>query len=197
MPPSSLPLVYCETNWIVALAFPHHQHHKRALELRERARRGECELLLPYAALLEARHPMIEESNRLNTAFVMLRDALSNAVQNGWPAFEAARVALGGDAMERYLQRQAPRIIDELLADASLVVLRDQAPAISEMDRLRAHLNFRGKDVVDLYILAAVVGDRMQRERTRPAVFFSTNKREFQPRGDPKAKLHERFYEPY
>src|SRR5271154_6469474 len=112
MPLDARPLVYCETNWVVALAFPHHQHHKRARELRERAGRGECDLRLPYAALLEARHPTTEESNRLNTAFAVVRDALSNAVQNGWSDFDAASAALGGDAMDRYLGREAPRIIE-------------------------------------------------------------------------------------
>ncbi len=40
MPPSDaveLPIAYCETNWIVALAFPHHQLHGQAKRLLEHA----------------------------------------------------------------------------------------------------------------------------------------------------------------
>lgn len=196
MPPS--PIVYCETNWIVALAFAHHQHHRLALDLRERAARAECEIRLPYAALLEAPHAITEESKRLNKAFTLLRDEIANAVQNLQPAFEPIATSLGSDVMDRYLALPALAIVAELEKSALVEKLRDQEPALQRMDEVRGSVNFRGKDAVDLYLLAAVIGDRMARgEEERPAIFFSTNKKEFQPKPESQAKMPERFYGPY
>jgi hypothetical protein len=60
MPPERRPIVYCETNWIVSLAYPHHARHAGARDVRERAKLGACELRIPYAAFLEARNPLVE-----------------------------------------------------------------------------------------------------------------------------------------
>jgi predicted nucleic acid-binding protein len=199
MPPEAKPPVaYCETNWIVALAFPHHQHHRRARLLREQAATGECDVRLPYAALLEARHAIAEEGNRLNAAFAQLRDELGNAVDNGESGFGPIKDSLRSDAMDRYLARSAHAIIEGLLQDRSVRVLRNQEVVCSTMDSIRPVLRFRGKDVVDLYILGAIIADReASNEKDRPAVFFSTNKREFQPRKEDQAKLAHPFYDRY
>lgn len=197
MPPSNAPLVYCETNWIVALAFPHHPHHRLARALRERVSRRECELRLPYAAILEARHPIDEESKRLQDALKILRDQISNIRRNDreHEDFKVATDVLDGDAMRSYTQRPAVQIVDELLADPLVVKLRD-TPDPDLMDNLRGILNFRGKDIVDLYLLASIIGDRRSQDPKRPAVFFSTNKKEFEPKRDPNAKVRKDIYEP-
>ena len=52
-----VPLAYCETNFVVAYAFPHHEHHGRATSLLLAAKGGACELRIPYAAFLEAKTP--------------------------------------------------------------------------------------------------------------------------------------------
>lgn len=196
MPPS--PVVYCETNWIVALAFPHHQHHRLARELREQGRRGECEIRLPYAALLEAPHPIVEESKRIGNAFAVLRDELANAAQNGLAEFTDVATALQSDAMGQYLARRAPRIVEELAADPCVIKLREQEVALARMDEVRAKLNLRGKDAVDLYMIANVVGDRLGLgEPDRPTVFFSTDKKAFEPKVETQAKMREQFYQPY
>ena len=192
------PIVYCETNWIVALAFPHHQHHRLARELRDQAHRGECEIRLPYAAVLEAPHPITEESKRLGNAFALLRDELANALQNGQADFAAIAASLGSDAMKQYLARPALDTVADLVKDPHIKLLRELEPALRKMDELRSGLNFRGKDRVDLYVLAAVVSDRLaDGDMARTAIFFSTNKKEFQPKIEAQAKMGELFYEPY
>jgi predicted nucleic acid-binding protein len=192
------PIAYCETNWIVALAFPHHQHHRFARDLLERASRGECEIRLPYAALLEARLPIVTEGKRISEAFAHLRDELANAVQNGHSHFAVVAAALQGDEMGRYLLRPVLDTVDKVEVDPAVVVLRDQTVACNAMGKLRPQLAFRGKDVVDLYILAAVIGDRDGGgEPDRPAVFFSTNRKEFEPKSERQAKLRTEFYEPH
>jgi len=196
MPPK--PVVYCETNWLVALAFPHHQHHRLARELREQGRRGECEIRLPYAAVLEAPHPIGEESKRIGNAFAVLRDELANAAQNGMLDFTVVAEALRSDAMSRYLARPAPRIVEELVADPSIIKLRGQEVALGRLDEVRSKLTFRGKDAVDLYIIASVVGDRLAlADPERPAVFFSADRKAFEPKVETQAKMQEQFYEPY
>jgi predicted nucleic acid-binding protein len=196
MPPSAI--VYCETNWLVALAFPHHQHHRLARDLLERARRSECELRLPYAALLEAPHPINEEGKRLANAFTVLRDELANAVVNGEAAFSVITTALNSDAMNKYLARPALTVLDHVSGDAAIKQLRDHEAVLGHLDEIRGRLNFRGRDTFDLYLLAAIIGDRMgDGEMDRPAIFFSTNKKEFRPKSDPQAKMPDGFYEPY
>jgi len=66
------------------------------------------------------------------------------------------------------------------------------------MDELRPRLTFRGKDIIDLCLLAAVVGDRSAgSEMDWPAIFFSTNKRVFQPKIETQPKMRQEFYQPY
>lgn len=78
---AAAPLVYCETNWIVALAFPHHQLHAVSRELREAARRGECQIRLPGAAILEARGTLSEVGSRLAGSFATLRNDVQQALK--------------------------------------------------------------------------------------------------------------------
>ena len=47
------PIVYCETNWVVALAFQHDQLHEAAVQLKDEALAGRYEIRVPDAALLE------------------------------------------------------------------------------------------------------------------------------------------------
>jgi hypothetical protein len=132
--------------------------------------------------------------------FTGMTEALGTAFRNGWADadFAAAETALAGGAMGRYLERGEPQtIIDELLRDPHVTVLRDPTPALGMMDALRSLLSFKGKDLVDLYVLAAVLADRAAEDPERPALFFSTNRKEFEPKGDPKAKMREQIYRPH
>ena len=49
------------------------------------------------------------------------------------------------------------------------------------MEHLSQDVRFRGDNTIDFYILAAVVADRIAPKRAgRPAVFFSTDKAQFE-----------------
>jgi hypothetical protein len=49
------PIVYVETNWLIALLFPHDGHHEWAMDLFGRMSMAEGELRIVFGAC--ARHP--------------------------------------------------------------------------------------------------------------------------------------------
>ncbi|MGA3212461.1 MAG: hypothetical protein ABSD20_14235 [Terriglobales bacterium] len=53
-----MPIVFVETNWVVACCAPAHNRVPAALELLERAQNGEISLHLPSLCLAEAQHPL-------------------------------------------------------------------------------------------------------------------------------------------
>jgi hypothetical protein len=177
------PIVYCETNWIVALAFPHHQSCGAATKLRADAARGACRLRVPVAALMEARGPLDDVSRQVSRAFALLRDDLARAVQNGWPSLATlATTFQSSKDVDDYARRNAFAILQTLEQDPNIKLLDNVAESISVLHELRPKVRLQGKDVVDLYFLAAVLHDRRS-DRDGPAVFFSANKKEFGPSG--------------
>ena len=97
--------------------------------------------------------PLAEHSATLTNMIAGVNDALLHAFSNGWADadFATARTALTGGAMDRYLARQEPQtIVDDLLRDPHLTVLRIPTPALGMMDALRSILNFKGKDLATL-----------------------------------------------
>ena len=50
--------VFIETNWVVAYSAPVHERMPEALELAEKAKRGDIRLHLPSICISEARHPI-------------------------------------------------------------------------------------------------------------------------------------------
>ncbi|MEO7034422.1 MAG: hypothetical protein ABI548_11015 [Polyangiaceae bacterium] len=176
----STPIVYCETNWIVALAFPHHQLHRAAKDLRDRARRGECDLRVPLASLLEARGTLSDVANQLSGAFANLRNSLATASSNGVSAFAEIARALQSDVVDQYAQRNVLSIIEDIERDAAVQVLGDVTSNFEVLRELRSKLDFKGKDVVDLHLLAAILKDRRDNP-AGPALLLSHNKKEFDP----------------
>lgn len=177
---SSAPLVYCETNWLVALAFPHHQLHSAAVQLRDHARAERCRLRVPFAAYLEARHPLNEFSAQLNKTFASLRDDVQRALQNGHAGFAALAPALLSTEVEAYARRDTLAILRDVETDTAITKLADMSGIINVMSELRPKVELSGKDVIDLHLLAAIIHDR-RRDLQGPAVFFSANKKDFQP----------------
>ena len=177
----SIPIVYCETNWIVALAFPHHQLHGAAKKLREDASAGRCSLRVPLASLLEARGTLSDVASQLSSSLASLRNSVANASANGEIEFAAIAQALQSDVVDRYAQRNVLSILESLENDSAIRVLNDVSSNFDVLRELRPKLDFRGKDVVDLHLFAAVIKDRRE-DLTAPAVLMSHNKKEFDPR---------------
>jgi hypothetical protein len=195
MPPEARPLVYCETNWILALALPHHRLHRPAADLLQLARSGGCDLRVPLAALLEAPNAIRREMNTLTSEFTSLADKLRTAVSNGVVQLEPAKAALANiEPLKEYLRRPIADVAANLRSDPAVTVLLDQTVACDTMGQILPRLNFSGKDTVDLFVLGAVVGDRAREEPARPAIFFSTNRDEFRPKDEAGAKIPADFY---
>jgi hypothetical protein len=172
------PIVYCETNWLVALAFPHHQQFAAATRLLNDARAGNCSLRVPLAAFLEARHPLTEVSNAVIRSFALLRDDVARAYQNGHAQFATFHAALQSTTINHYAQRNTLPLLDGLQQDSAISVLPHSPDVVRLTTDLRSRVQLRGKDIVDLYMLATLIADR--RTQTQgPAIFFSLNWREF------------------
>ncbi|MEX1363274.1 MAG: hypothetical protein AB1Z98_09120 [Nannocystaceae bacterium] len=107
------PLVYCETNWIIDLAFPHREHHRAAKALLDASNRGLCSLHVPLAALLEARRPLKKVKDDLVNDLTTLRDRLVAAARNGVPELMPIHEALDSEALRRYVEREPPSILPE------------------------------------------------------------------------------------
>lgn len=175
------PIVYCETNWIVALAFPHHQLHGVAKKVHEAGRRRDCSVRVPAAAILEARGTLSDVSTQLSSSFAALRNDVARAAENGLTQFSPLALALQSDVVDTYAQRNTLSLLGTLEADLSIHVLEEVAAHITTVRELRGRVHFAAKDIVDLHLLAAIVHDRRQ-NMTGPALFFSHNKKEFSPK---------------
>jgi hypothetical protein len=181
MSASAPPLVYCETNWIVALAFPHHQLHGLAKNVHEAGKRGECSVRVPATALLEARETLSDVSTQLSSSFAALRNDVARAAENGLGQFSPLALALQSDVVDTYAQRNTLSLLGTLETDSSIRVLEDVAAHITTVRELRSRVHFAAKDIVDLHLLAAIIHDRRQ-NIDGPALFFSHNKKEFSPK---------------
>lgn len=187
----ALPIVYCETNWIVALAFPHDQLHERATQLLEDAKAGKCEIRVPLAAMLEAQGTLPRIAKDFLGSITALRNDLLVAARNGLEGFSPVAQSLEAAALNQYHQRDLPTFLKELESEPSVFVLGDVAGVIPVVHRLRSQVQFATKDVVDHYLLAAVLHDREQ-SPAGPAIFMSHNKKEFAPG---KKKVPQEIYD--
>jgi predicted nucleic acid-binding protein len=178
MPASTTPLVYCETNWFVDIAFPHREHHPAARALLDAAREGRCALQLPLAALLEARRPLKQEKDKLVNDLNTLQDRLRSAALHGFPGLSEAHAALNSNEVRRYVDREPPAILDEIRTAPGVDVLADVPAVFDAVEEIRREVPFDGRDVVDLYVLATVLAHRRQHSAL-PAIFFSTDARAF------------------
>lgn len=175
------PIAYVETNWLVALSFPHDQLFRRARRLLEDSANGRCEIRIPFAALLEAPHRMARKSQELTKAIADLKNMLAVAVQNGVSALGATIEALDAPDLEAYA-RNAPATTDETMRASAATVMPFEPTVIDKMEALRGEVRHGGGDTSDLAILAMILVDRSRQDQTRPAILFSTNTAEFDPR---------------
>jgi hypothetical protein len=183
------PTVYCETNWLVALAVPHHPMHSSAKKLRMDAAKGDCVLKLPYVALLEARTPIAQLESQFNKAFAQMRDDVQRALQSGHTPFAELTIALQSEVVAEYANKNAATVVDEIAVDTHVEKLQDVPALVLQMQSLRKKVAFGGKDIVDLYHLASVLHDRANNAEG-PAIFCNLNTKEFKPGG----KIPEAIY---
>jgi predicted nucleic acid-binding protein len=189
------PIVYVETNWLIALLFPHDGHHERAMELFGRMNSGECELRIPRIAFIEAQWTMVSTNTELQESIAKLKDVFLRGFRNGVDDLQEGEAALVSPAVKRYLQRNLRPLLDGLLSNPDVHQFSDPAEEIDAIGALRSELRLRATDVKDLYVFTAILVDRAKQDPVRPAIFMSTNKNEFKPGPTSKAKVPEWVYE--
>jgi hypothetical protein len=108
------PIVYCETNWLVALAFRHHRLFADATRLLREAQAGTCRVRVPLAAFLEARQPLDEVSDAFNRSFMQVREDVARAYANGHTRFKELAEAFQTNEVELYARSGTLPILDGL-----------------------------------------------------------------------------------
>lgn len=179
-------LLYLETNWLVSCILRHDRWHAEARTILEGAQEGKYVLRVPEVALLEARHVVEREIKKTAKAIVEMQGLLLAAAANIKSDEEKAKCILeAGEkltmAEEAYREQHPTRAVEQFRRENQNFISSISNPVDEQrqLEELRALSNgFQGKDIVDLYILGAVVADRA-RDRDRPAAFISTNEAEF------------------
>jgi predicted nucleic acid-binding protein len=185
------PIVYIETNWLIALLFPHDSHHERALELFGRMSSGECELRIPHIATIEAKWTMVSTNNELQKSITGMKDVFLRGYRNGVDDLREGEAALASSAVTRYLQRKLPPLLDGLVSNPDVHQFSDPSAEVGAIGALGSKLGLRATDMKDLYVFTAILVDRTKQDPARPAIFMSTNKNEFKP----ASKVPEEVYE--
>ncbi len=186
--------IYVETNWLVSWVLPHHQWRQAARALLNDAESSLCALRIPEVALLEAEHVVIEDTNAHNKAISETAKSLAMAGQNmGLPGVTALKECLEA-AEETYRLADPLQELRKLgeRCRAKGFVFSNPDKEQKAADELRNEVTFRGKDIVDFHLLAAVAADRGDAPEGR-AAFLSTNKIEFNPANE-KCKVPRDFY---
>jgi hypothetical protein len=141
MSPDTLPLIYVETNWLVALLLPHDRHRNGAIELFQAAMNDECELRIPYGSFLEAKTRAEQDMNdKLAKDIAGISDLMKRAFENGFEDLEPARKALDSADVAAYFQRATAPLVDALERNPKLVKLHDTGGELEMMTRLRPQL---------------------------------------------------------
>lgn len=176
------PLVYVESNWVIAHALAHDDAHKSATRLLQQAEAGECELRIPLAAVLESRGSLANAMRRLYEPLERVRNTLHKAYRNGIAELNKVEVALADVAAHAYIKADTEALRQKLLAKRSVTQFCEPEAELLLMHDLSPLVRMDGMDVKDFYILVGVLVDRAAATRpNRPAIFFSTNKEEFEP----------------
>lgn len=179
---SNLPLVYVETNWIIASVLKHDEHHHSAVTLLQEARNGVIELRIPNPAVLESRKSVGNAASRLFKAIEDVRNAAARAYRNGVTSLNAVDTTLASSDVFNYTRINLEHERATLLSDPAIHLFGDAALEIPLAQTLVTGVSMDQNDIKDFYILVSIVADRDVSTRLhRPAMFFSTNKKEFMP----------------
>lgn len=181
------PIVYVETNWLIACLFPHEQRFKDAIELLAQANNGQCELRVPHIAFIEAEATMEANVNNFTRELEGFEEKLRNARKAG---FEVGMYAK--QSANDYLKVDRKTLLNSLKSNPAISTFVDPSGEIAEIGRTKANLKLSTKDMKDLYILCAILVDLRKQDPTRPALFMNENHKEF---SDQKTKVPLEFYE--
>ncbi|WP_438034339.1 hypothetical protein [Sorangium sp. So ce204] len=170
--------VYLETNWLVSYILPHHPWRSEARSLLDAADRGECQLRIPVAAFLEARHVVHRETEDHARAVKAVSEGLSAAARN---LKEPALLAVARDVLKAESSYHLPdpqRELDALTVRCKPFMIHHPQEEQAALDALLPSVGMRGTDVVDLHIISAILADR-DLERAPEAAVLSANSKEF------------------
>lgn len=192
-----LPVVYVETNWLVALVLPHDRGHRTACELLAAATNGECEVRIPASCFLEAHDRAKVEREKKPAELEDIKGLLDNAIANGFDDLAEAARGLGSKALLGYFRRDTSLLLNALEENPAIVKLHQPKREMELMGILRKQINFEAKHRFDLYVLASVVADREGTETSRPAVFCTMNTKDFEPSEKINARIRPELYKAY
>jgi predicted nucleic acid-binding protein len=184
--------LYLETNWLVAYILPHHAHHTTARQLKEAADNNKCKIKIPAIVFLEAKHAVQRETNNHAQSIKQIASSLQILAKNKNDS-ELLKLVQQIQQTEKSYYSSKP--LAELQAFSQQCenfsfALPDQEHRL--LTELRPQTNLQGKDITDLYILAAIAAHR-DTNRTGKAAFLSLNKKEFDVEGK-TSKLPSDFY---
>ncbi|WP_129578325.1 MULTISPECIES: hypothetical protein [Sorangium] len=191
---ASVPIVYVEANWVVAFVVAHDDAHKSSMRLLEQAKNGDCELRIPRAAVLESRGAVANAIRRFYKPFEEVRNAVAKAYRNGVAELNHIEASMNAPAVRAYMTLDTEQRRQALLRDTAINIFSDPLPELAMMDKLSSLVRMGGVDLKDFYILTSILNDRSEASRSgRQAMFFSTNKEEFEP----DKKIDRATYEAY
>jgi hypothetical protein len=181
------PIVYVETNWIIACLFPHDQHFEKAINLLTLATNGTCELRIPEIAFIEAETTMNDRSASFSQELTELENKLRIARAAG---FDAG--SFNWPEGKKYSTRKLETLLNCLRSNPVIHRFLNPADEVTEIGRAKPELKLSTKDMKDLYILCAILVDRDKHDVNRPAVFMNENHKDF---SDAKKKVPPDFYD--
>ena len=181
------PIVYVESNWIIACLFPHDQRFEHATALLTQATNGACELRIPLIAFIEAEGTM----DVCGASFSKGLEDIENKLQNARSAgFDIGTYTRPTD--NKYLTRNLQGLIDSLKSNLAICHFTHPAEEIAEIGRAKPELKLSTKDMKDLYILCAILVDRQKQDPKRIALFMDENHKDFSAE---KTKVPQAFYD--
>jgi len=150
--------VFVETNWVVEYGAPEHLRPPKAVELMERAAKGDLRLYIPSICLTEARHPIRKGFNPRASS-----DSLRSYL--AWASTQGALRVEDSEALRRVLDRYEGTVLAELgHVDERMGFLRKHPaievfPLSEEMLAYSLELSLQNLDLkpFDQSILAAVL----------------------------------------
>jgi hypothetical protein len=178
MPGSGVPIVYAETNWIVSLLYKHRPQHLAATELRAAASRGEIDLRVPYACLIEAVGAIDAAGREAMESIAKATRYITTAQRHGESSLDAVAALL--PQTTAFLKVESRSFLEALRNEQRISWLVAPVDDLNQLDAVRRQIRFKGKDWFDLCVIAAVIADRAK-SPGGPAFFFSENKAEFEP----------------